>query len=232
MGKPGKRIVKAREGVERTKLYPLDEAVKLIKERAKAKFDETIEVAMNLGVDPKQSDQQVRGVVTLPNGSGRSARVAVFAKGGKADEAKAAGADVVGAEDLVEKVNSGQIDFDRCIATPDMMPLVGRLGKVLGPRGLMPNPKVGTVTNDLAAAIKAQKGGAVEFRVEKAGIVQAGVGKASFSAEQLAQNIRAFADAVSKSKPSGVKGSFIKRVAVSSTMGPGVRIEPSSLFGG
>jgi large subunit ribosomal protein L1 len=232
MTHPGKRIRKAREGVDHVKLYPLNEAVQLVKDRAKAKFDETIEVAMNLGVDPKHSDQQVRGVVNLPNGSGRSARVAVFAKGAKADEARAAGADVVGAEDLVEKVTAGDIDFDRCIATPDMMPLVGRLGKVLGPRGLMPNPKVGTVTNDLPAAIKAQKGGAVEFRVEKAGIVQAGVGKASFSADQLAQNIRAFADAVAKSKPQGVKGSFIKRVAISSTMGPGVRIEPSSLFGG
>jgi large subunit ribosomal protein L1 len=232
MTHPGKRIRKAREGVDHVKLYPLNEAVQLVKDRAKAKFDETIEVAMNLGVDPKHSDQQVRGVVNLPNGSGRSSRVAVFAKGAKADEARAAGADVVGAEDLVEKVTAGDIDFDRCIATPDMMPLVGRLGKVLGPRGLMPNPKVGTVTNDLLAAIKAQKGGAVEFRVEKAGIVQAGVGKASFSADQLAQNIRAFADAVAKSKPQGVKGSFIKRVAISSTMGPGVRIEPSSLFGG
>jgi large subunit ribosomal protein L1 len=203
-----------------------------VKERAKAKFDETIEVAMNLGVDPRQTDQNVRGVVNLPNGSGRSARVAVFAKGAKAEEAKKAGADIVGAEDLAEKINAGQIDFDRCIATPDMMPLVGRLGKVLGPRGLMPNPKVGTVTNDLPAAIKAQKGGAVEFRVEKAGIVQAGIGKASFTAEQLAQNIRALADAVAKSKPSGVKGTFIKKVAISSTMGPGVRVEPSSLFGG
>ena len=230
--KPGKRIRTAREAIERMKLYPVDEAVKLVKERAKAKFDETIEVAMNLGVDPRQTDQNVRGVVNLPNGSGRSARVAVFAKGAKADEAKKAGADVVGAEDLAEKVNAGQIDFDRCIATPDMMPLVGRLGKVLGPRGLMPNPKVGTVTNDLPAAIKAQKGGAVEFRVEKAGIVQAGIGKASFTAEQLAQNIRALADAVAKSKPSGVKGTFIKKVAISSTMGPGVRVEPSSLFGG
>jgi large subunit ribosomal protein L1 len=230
--KPGKRIRTARESVEAMKLYPVDEAVKLVKERAKAKFDETIEVAMNLGVDPRQTDQNVRGVVNLPNGSGRSARVAVFAKGAKAEEAKKAGADIVGAEDLAEKVNAGQIDFDRCIATPDMMPLVGRLGKVLGPRGLMPNPKVGTVTNDLPAAIKAQKGGAVEFRVEKAGIVQAGIGKASFTAEQLAQNIRALADAVAKSKPSGIKGTFIKKVAISSTMGPGVRVEPSSLFGG
>jgi large subunit ribosomal protein L1 len=230
--KAGKRIRTARDEIERMKLYPIDEAVKLVKERAKAKFDETIEVAMNLGVDPRQTDQNVRGVVNLPNGSGRSARVAVFAKGAKAEEAKKAGADIVGAEDLAEKVSAGQIDFDRCIATPDMMPLVGRLGKVLGPRGLMPNPKVGTVTNDLPAAIKAQKGGAVEFRVEKAGIVQAGIGKASFTAEQLAQNIRALADAVAKSKPSGVKGTFIKKVAISSTMGPGVRVEPSSLFGG
>src|SRR5688572_30036626 len=225
MSKAGKRYRAAAEGVDIAKSYALDEAVKLVKERAKAKFDETVEVSMNLGVDPRHSDQMVRGVCTLPNGSGRSARVAVFAKGARADEAKAAGADVVGAEDLVEKAQAGQIDFDRCIATPDMMPLVGRLGKVLGPRGLMPNPKVGTVTNDLAAAIKAQKGGAVEFRTEKAGIVQAGVGKASFTAEQLAQNIRAFADAVAKSKPQGVKGTFIKRISVSSTMGPGVRVE-------
>jgi large subunit ribosomal protein L1 len=231
MSKPGKRFRAAAEGVDPIKSYPLDEAVKLVKERAKAKFDESIEIAMNLGVDPRHSDQMVRGVCNLPNGSGRSARVAVFAKGAKADEAKAAGADVVGAEDLVEKVQAGQIDFDRCIATPDMMPLVGRLGKVLGPRGLMPNPKVGTVTNDLGAAIKAQKGGAVEFRTEKAGIVQAGVGKASFTAEQLAQNIRAFADAVAKSKPQGVKGTFIKRISVSSTMGPGVRVETNSVFG-
>jgi large subunit ribosomal protein L1 len=227
----GKRYRAAAEGVDPVKSYPLDEAVKLVKERAKAKFDETIEVAMNLGVDPRHSDQMVRGVCNLPNGSGRGARVAVFAKGNKADEAKAAGADLVGAEDLVEKVQAGQIDFDRCIATPDMMPLVGRLGKVLGPRGLMPNPKVGTVTNDLVAAIKAQKGGAVEFRTEKAGIVQAGVGKASFTAEQLAQNIRAFADAVAKSKPQGIKGTFIKRISVSSTMGPGVRVETNSVFG-
>ncbi|HEY7458817.1 MAG TPA: 50S ribosomal protein L1 [Xanthobacteraceae bacterium] len=231
MSSHGKRYRTAAEGVDPVKAYPLDEAVKLVKDGAKAKFDETIEIAMNLGVDPRHSDQMVRGICNLPNGSGRGARVAVFAKGAKADEAKAAGADVVGAEDLVEKVQAGQIDFDRCIATPDMMPLVGRLGKVLGPRGLMPNPKVGTVTNDLGAAIKAQKGGAVEFRVEKAGIVQAGVGKASFTAEQLAQNIRAFADAVAKSKPQGVKGTFIKRISVSSTMGPGVRVETNSVFG-
>jgi large subunit ribosomal protein L1 len=212
------------------KLYSIDEAIKMVKERANAKFDETIEVAMNLGVDPRHSDQMVRGVVSLPNGSGRSVRVGVFARGVKADEAKAAGADVVGAEDLVEKVQGGTIDFDRCIATPDLMPLVGRLGKVLGPRGLMPNPKVGTVTMDVAGAVRGAKGGSVEFRVEKAGIVQAGVGKASFSADKLVQNIRAFADAVQKAKPPGAKGTYISRVAVSSTMGPGVKVEPSSLF--
>jgi large subunit ribosomal protein L1 len=231
MAKIGKKIAKAREGVDRTKLYSIEEAVKMVKERAQAKFDETIEVAMNLGVDPRHADQMVRGVVLLPNGSGRSVRVGVFARGAKADEARAAGADVVGAEDLVEKVQGGTIDFDRCISTPDLMPLVGRLGKVLGPRGLMPNPKVGTVTMDVTTAVKGAKGGSVEFRVEKAGIVQAGVGKASFSAEKLVQNIKAFADAVQKSKPAGSKGSFINRVAVSSTMGPGVKVEPSTLFG-
>jgi large subunit ribosomal protein L1 len=230
MSTHGKRTVKAREGIDRTKLYSIDEAVKLIKERSNAKFDETIEIAMNLGVDPRHSDQMVRGVVNLPNGSGRSQRVAVFARGAKADEAKAAGADVVGAEDLVEKVNGGQIDFDRCIATPDLMPLVGRLGKVLGPRGLMPNPKVGTVTMDVAAAVKGAKGGSVEFRVEKAGIVHAGVGKSSFDAQKLVENIKAFADAVQKAKPPGAKGHFINRVAISSTMGPGVKVEPSTLF--
>jgi large subunit ribosomal protein L1 len=226
----GKRTVKIREGVDRTKLYPIEDAVKMVKERAKAKFDETIEVAMNLGVDPRHADQMVRGVANLPNGSGRTVRVAVFARGAKADEAKAAGADIVGAEDLVEKVNGGEINFDRCIATPDLMGLVGRLGKVLGPRGLMPNPRVGTVTMDVTNAVKGAKGGSVEFRVEKAGIVQAGVGKASFSAEQLIQNIKAFADAVQKAKPAGAKGTFINRVAVSSTMGPGVKVEPASLF--
>ena len=230
MAQLGKRTTKAREGVDRTKLYSIDEAVKMIKERAKAKFDETIEVAMNLGVDPRHADQMVRGVVNLPNGSGRTQRVAVFARGAKADEAKAAGADLVGAEDLVEKVNGGTIDFDRCIATPDLMPLVGRLGKVLGPRGMMPNPKVGTVTMDVANAVRGAKGGSVEFRVEKAGIVQAGVGKASFSADKLVANIKAFADAVQKAKPPGAKGHFINRVAISSTMGPGVKIEPASLF--
>jgi large subunit ribosomal protein L1 len=226
----GKRTTALREGVDRTKLYPVEEAVKMVKDRAKAKFDETIEVAMNLGVDPRHADQMVRGVVNLPNGSGRSQRVAVFARGAKADEARAAGADVVGAEDLVEKVQGGNIDFDRCIATPDLMPLVGRLGKVLGPRGMMPNPKVGTVTMDVTTAVRGAKGGSVEFRVEKAGIVQAGVGKASFAADKLVENIKAFADAVQKSKPAGAKGTFINRVAISSTMGPGVKVEPASLF--
>jgi large subunit ribosomal protein L1 len=230
MTQHGKRTQKTREGVDRMKLYSIDEAIKMIKERATAKFDETIEVAMNLGVDPRHSDQMVRGVVNLPNGSGRSVRVGVFARGAKADEAKAAGADVVGAEDLVEKVQAGNIDFDRCIATPDLMPLVGRLGKVLGPRGMMPNPKVGTVTMDVTTAVRGAKGGSVEFRVEKAGIVQAGIGKASFSADKLVQNIKAFADAVQKSKPPGAKGTYIERVAVSSTMGPGVKVEPSTLF--
>lgn len=226
----GKRAKKIREGIDRDKLYPLDEAVKMIKERAQAKFDETIEVAMNLGVDPRHADQMVRGVVTLPSGSGRTQRVGVFARGAKADEAKAAGADVVGAEDLFEKVNNGEIDFDRCIATPDMMPLVGRLGKVLGPRGMMPNPKVGTVTMDVATAVKGAKGGSVEFRVEKAGIVQAGVGKASFTTDALVANIKAFADAVQKAKPAGAKGTYVQRVALSSTMGPGLKVEPNSLF--
>jgi large subunit ribosomal protein L1 len=227
----GKRVTKSREGIDVNKAYPLEEAVKLIKERAKAKFDETIEIAMNLGVDPRHADQMVRGVCQLPNGSGRNVRVAVFARAGKADEARAAGADIVGAEDLVEKINAGQIDFDRCIATPDLMPLVGRLGKVLGPRGLMPNPRVGTVTPDVAGAVRAAKGGAVEFRVEKAGIVHGGVGKASFEADKLAQNIRAFADAVAKAKPTGAKGHYIQRIAISSTMGPGVKVDPSSVMG-
>ena len=225
----GKRIRNAREGIDRTKLYKINDAVSLVKDRATAKFDETVEVSMNLGVDPRHADQMVRGVCNLPNGSGRVLRVAVFARGAKADEAKAAGADVVGAEELVEIVGKGTIDFDRCIATPDMMPLVGRLGKVLGPRGMMPNPKVGTVTMDITAAVAASKGGSVEFRVEKAGIVHAAVGKVSFSAEKLVENIRAFADAVAKAKPSGSKGVYIQRVAISSTMGPGVKIEPASV---
>ncbi len=231
MAKLGKRTEKIREGIDRDKLYSLDEAVKMIKDRAKAKFDETIEIAMNLGVDPRHADQMVRGVVTLPSGSGRTQRVGVFARGAKADEAKAAGADVVGAEDLVEKVTNGQIDFERCIATPDMMPLVGRLGKVLGPRGMMPNPKVGTVTMDITNAVKGAKGGSVEFRVEKAGIVQAGVGKASFSEDALVANIKAFADAVQKAKPTGAKGTFVQKVSISSTMGPGLKIEPNTVLG-
>ena len=230
MANIGKRTTKIREGIDRDKAYSLTEAVKLVKERAKAKFDETIEIAMNLGVDPKHADQMVRGMVNLPNGTGRSLRVGVFARGAKADEAKAAGADVVGAEDLVEKVNSGTIDFDRCIATPDLMPLVGRLGKVLGPRGLMPNPKVGTVTMDVTTAVKGAKGGSVEFRVESAGIIQAGVGKASFSEEKLVENIKAFADAVLKAKPSGAKGHYINRIAISSTMGPGVKVDMTSVL--
>ena len=229
MAKNSKRVAKAQDGIDRKKLYDLSDAVKLIKERATAKFDETIEIAMNLGVDPRHSDQMVRGVANLPNGTGRDVRVAVFAKDAKADEAKSAGADVVGAEDLVEQVQKGEINFDRCIATPDMMPLVGRLGKVLGPRGLMPNPKVGTVTMDVAAAVKSSKGGAVEFRVEKAGIIHAGVGKASFDGKAIEENIRAFADAVVKAKPSGAKGNFLKRIAVTSTMGPGVKVDLASL---
>ena len=228
MSKPGKRFRAAAETVDRDKLYSLEEAVKLVKGAAKTKFDETVEIAMNLGVDPRHADQMVRGVCQLPHGSGRKLRVGVFAKGAKAEEAIKAGADVVGAEDLVEKVQKGEIDFDRCIATPDLMPLVGRLGKVLGPRGLMPNPKVGTVTNDITAAVAGAKGGAVEFRVEKAGIIHAGVGKASFSETALVENIRAFTDAVMKAKPSGAKGTFVKRIAVTSTMGPGVKIEPAS----
>ena len=232
MAQLGKRVKKAREGIERTKLYPVDQAVKLVRDRATAKFDETVEIAMNLGVDPKHADQMVRGVVNLPNGTGRTQRVAVFARGAKAAEARAAGADVVGAEDLVEQVQEGKIDFDRCIATPDMMGLVGRLGKVLGPRGLMPNPRVGTVTPDVTAAVKASKGGAVEFRVEKAGIVQGTVGKASFEEGKLVDNIRAFVDAVAKAKPSGAKGTYIQRVAISSTMGPGVRVDPATVSGG
>jgi large subunit ribosomal protein L1 len=223
-----KRITQAREGVERTKLYSLSDAVKMVKERASAKFDETVEIAMNLGVDPRHADQMVRGVCNLPNGSGRTLRVAVFARGPKAEEAKKAGADIVGAEDLFEVVNGGKIEFDRCIATPDMMGIVGRLGKVLGPRGLMPNPRVGTVTMDIANAVVASKGGSVEFRVEKAGIVQSAVGKASFSADKLEGNIRAFVDAVQKAKPAGAKGTYVNRIAISSTMGPGVKVDIAS----
>jgi len=223
----GKRLASARETIDRDHLYTVDEAVKHVKANAKAKFDETIELAVNLGVDPRHADQMVRGVCELPNGTGRTVRVAVFAKGPKAEEAKKAGADVVGAEDLMEQVQGGNINFDKVIATPDMMPLVGRLGKVLGPRGMMPNPKVGTVTMDVTKAVAASKGGAVEFRVEKAGIVHAGVGKASFTEVQLVENVRALIGAIVKSKPSGAKGTYIRRIALSSTMGPGVKIDTS-----
>jgi len=229
MVKIAKRTAAAREGIDRKKLYALDEAVKMVKSRASAKFDETVEIAMNLGVDPRHADQMVRGVVNLPNGTGKTVRVAVFARNEKAEEARNAGADIVGAEDLVEQVQGGTINFDRVIATPDMMPLVGRLGKILGPRNLMPNPKVGTVTMDVTGAIKGAKGGAVEFRVEKAGILHAGVGKASFTDAAILENIKAFADAVNRAKPSGAKGTYVKRVAVSTTMGPGVHVDPASV---
>jgi large subunit ribosomal protein L1 len=228
----GKRLKSAYEAIDREGFYPVADAVKMIKERAKAKFDETIEIALNLGIDPRHADQNVRGVVQLPNGTGKSMRVAVFARGDKAKEAERAEADIVGAEDLVEKVQGGTIDFDRCIATPDMMALVGRLGKVLGPRGLMPNPKLGTVTPDVTAAVKAAKGGQVEFRAEKAGLVHAGVGKASFSEQALVENVKAFVGAINRAKPSGAKGTYLKKVSLSSTMGPGVKIEIGSLVGG
>ncbi len=229
MAKAGKRIRAAREGVDRNTAVAIADAVKSIKDNATAKFDETIEIAVNLNVDPRHADQMVRGVVSLPNGTGKTVRVAVFAKDAKADEAREAGADVVGAEDLMEIVQSGKIEFERCIATPDMMPIVGRLGKVLGPRGLMPNPRVGTVTADVAAAVKAAKGGQVEFRCEKAGVVHAGVGKASFGADALEANIKAFFDAVMKAKPAGAKGTYVQKVSVSSSMGPGVQVDVSSL---
>jgi large subunit ribosomal protein L1 len=225
----GKRYKTASETVDRDKTYPLEEAVKIVKANAKAKFDETIEVAMNLGIDPRHADQAVRGMIELPNGTGKSVRVAVFARGAKAEEAKAAGADVVGAEDLAEKINAGEMNFERCVATPDMMGVVGRLGKVLGPRGLMPNPKLGTVTANVTEAVKAAKGGQVEFRAEKAGIVHAGIGKVSFSEEALVENVRAFVGAISRSKPTGVKGTYIKKVSLSSTMGPGLKLEVSSI---
>jgi large subunit ribosomal protein L1 len=230
MAKLGKRMRALRSGISREQFYGVDQAVKLVRERAKAKFDETIELAMNLGVDPKHADQMVRGVCNLPHGSGRSQRVAVFARGAKAEEAKAAGADVVGAEDLVEQVSKGTINFDRCIATPDMMGLVGRLGKILGPRGLMPNPRVGTVTMDVTSAVKGAKGGAVEFRVEKAGIVQAGVGKASFADDRLVDNIKAFVDAVVKAKPAGAKGNYVRKISLSSSQGVGVKIDVASIL--
>jgi large subunit ribosomal protein L1 len=228
----GKRYKKIIEGLDRNKTYSVEEAVKLIKSKAVSKFDETIEISMNLGVDPKHADQMVRGVVSLPSGTGRSLRVAVFAKGAKAEEAKKAGADLVGAEELAAEVTAGKIDFDRCIATPDMMGIVGRLGKVLGPRNLMPNPKVGTVTMDVAKAVADAKGGAVEFRVEKAGIVQAGVGKASFTEDAITANVKAFIDAVTKARPSGAKGNYLKKISLSSTMGPGVKIALPSMGAG
>ena len=228
MAKLGKRSTAARAAFEGKSNLSVEDAVKLIKGAASAKFDETLEIAMNLGVDPRHADQMVRGVVQLPNGTGKTVRVAVFARAAKADEAKAAGADIVGAEDLMETIQSGKIEFDRCIATPDMMPLVGRLGKILGPRNLMPNPKVGTVTMDVADAVKAAKGGEVQFKVEKAGVIHAGIGKVSFSDDKLAQNVRAFVDAVSKAKPSGAKGAYLKKVSLSSTMGPGVSVDLAS----
>ena len=227
----GKRTVAAREQFAGKRDVTVEEAVALVKNNAKAKFDETVEIAMNLGVDPRHADQMVRGVVALPNGTGKDVRVAVFARDAKADEAKAAGADVVGAEDLMEIVQGGKIDFDRCIATPDMMPIVGRLGKVLGPRNLMPNPKVGTVTMDVEAAVKAAKGGEVQFKVEKAGVVHAGVGKASFTEEKLVENVRAFVGAVSKNKRAGAKGTYMKKIVVSSTMGPSVTINVENATG-
>ncbi|MBX6323538.1 MAG: 50S ribosomal protein L1 [Rhodospirillaceae bacterium] len=232
MARNGKRLRRSYEAIDRTKFYALPEAVKLIKDGAKAKFDETIEIAMNLGIDPRHADQNVRGTVMLPHGTGKTLKVAVFARGDKAAAAKAAGADIVGAEDLAEKVQAGTIEFDRCIATPDMMAVVGRLGKILGPRGLMPNPKLGTVTNDVAEAVKAAKGGQVEFRAEKAGIVHAGVGKASFSEAAIAENIRAFVGAIQRAKPAGAKGTYIRKVSVSSTMGPGLKLDISSVTGG
>jgi len=229
MAKIGKRLKAAYEGTDPNSFYKLDDAVRMLKERAKAKFDETIEISLNLGIDPRHADQMVRGVVELPHGTGKTVRVAVFAKGDKAAEAEKAGADIVGAEELAEKVQAGDMDFDRCIATPDMMGLVGRLGKILGPRGLMPNPKLGTVTANVAEAVRAAKAGQVQFRAEKAGIVHAGVGKASFSSEALAENIRAFVDAINKAKPTGAKGTYLKKVSVSSTMGPGLKLDTGSL---
>ncbi|MCK0169424.1 50S ribosomal protein L1 [Jannaschia sp. S6380] len=231
MAKLGKRAKAAREAFAGKENLSVEEAVELIKANAKTKFDQTVEIAMNLGVDPRHADQMVRGVVSLPNGTGKDVRVAVFARGAKADEAKEAGADIVGAEDLMETVQSGKIEFDRCIATPDMMPIVGRLGKVLGPRNLMPNPKVGTVTMDVAQAVKDAKGGQVQFKAEKAGVVHAGVGKASFDAAKLKENVLAFVDAVSKAKPSGAKGSYLKKISLSSTMGPGVSVNVESATG-
>ncbi|MHA3977922.1 50S ribosomal protein L1 [Halovulum sp. GXIMD14794] len=231
MAKISKRMQAARKAFDGKTNLSVEDAVALIKSNASTKFDETVEIAMNLGVDPRHADQMVRGTVSLPNGTGKDVRVAVFARGPKAEEAQAAGADIVGAEDLMETIQGGKIDFDRCIATPDMMPIVGRLGKILGPRNLMPNPKVGTVTMDVKAAVEAAKGGEVQFKAEKAGVVHAGVGKASFDAEKLAENIRAFVDAVNKAKPSGAKGTYLKKIALSSTMGPGVTVDVAAATG-
>ena len=227
----GKRLKAAYAEINRDKFYPLAEAVKVIKDRAVAKFDETIEIALNLGVDPRHADQMVRGVVELPHGTGKTVRVAVFAKAEKAEEARKAGADIVGAEDLAEQIQSGKMDFDRCIATPDMMGVVGRLGKVLGPRGLMPNPKLGTVTPNVTEAVRAAKAGQVQFRVEKAGIVHAGIGKASFAEDKLMENVKAFIDAINKAKPAGAKGAYLKKVSLSSTMGPGVKLDLGTIAG-
>jgi len=227
----GKRLRKAYEGIDRDAFYAINDAVKIIKGNATAKFDETIEISLNLGIDPRHADQNVRGVVQLPHGTGKSLRVAVFAKGDKAKIAKDAGADIVGAEDLAEKVNAGQIEFDRVIATPDMMALVGRLGKVLGPRGLMPNPKLGTVTQDVTAAVKAAKAGSIEFRAEKSGLIHAGIGKASFSEAAIADNVKAFVGAINRAKPAGAKGTFLKKVSISSTMGPGVKLDVATVVG-
>jgi len=224
-----KRIVAARAAVDSTKSYALNDAIGLIKTLAKAKFDETVEMSMNLGIDPRHADQMVRGLTNLPNGTGKTVRVGVFARGPKAEEAKAAGAEVVGAEDLAEKIQAGEIEFDRCIATPDMMGIVGRLGRVLGPRGLMPNPRLGTVTMDIKGAVTAAKGGQVEFRAEKAGIIHAGIGKISFDADKLVENAKALADAVTRAKPTGAKGTYVQKVSISSTMGPGIRVDISSL---
>ncbi len=228
----GKRVRKDREGIDRDKLYELDEAIRMVRERSSAKFDETMEVSVNLGLDPRHADQNLRGTVQLPNGTGKSVRVAVFAREGKADEAREAGADIVGAEDLAETIQGGAMDFDRCIATPDMMSVVGRLGRVLGPRGLMPNPKLGTVTMDVGEAVRAAKGGQVEYRVEKAGIIHAGVGKASFEEAQIKENVVALIDALLRNKPAGAKGTYLQRLAVSSTMGPGVKVDPTALLEG
>src|SRR5277367_7193933 len=224
-----KRLKKAYETVDATKAYPLPDAIKLVKQTSKAKFDETIEMSLNLGIDPRHADQMVRGLTNLPNGTGKTVRVGVFARGPKAEEAKAAGADVVGAEDLAEKIQAGTIEFDRCVATPDMMGIVGRLGKILGPRGLMPNPRLGTVTMDVKGAVSAAKGGQVEFRAEKAGIIHAGIGKASFEAAKLVENAKALADAIQKARPTGAKGTYVQKVSLSSTMGPGIRVDVASL---